>query len=249
VDGGVGRSDMVMYPLLQSASGPPTAKPRPLQERPLRRPARGRAARTRTAKACPLYREAQRILADDAPWVFTDHEIQTAALASASGLQAAPQLRSARETVSLSEAVSRPSAPPLGAGPMGRVDPSCHGAASLAGGPGGDHARLCRPPRGPPPAPAGDGADEPLHVSTSAGSVAAARRPGPVALDEAPGPGRGLQRFRQPLILRPARSPLDPRRHGPRRPLGDTAGLDPRSHEYGRLAFAPACRFAGSASC
>jgi peptide/nickel transport system substrate-binding protein len=36
---------------------------------------------TDQGKRAALYREAQRILVDDAPWVFIDHEIQIAAFA------------------------------------------------------------------------------------------------------------------------------------------------------------------------
>ena len=57
---------------------------------------------TDQAKRAEAYREAQRILYDDAPWIFVDHEVQTAALSRrvrASELRPSFDLRV--ETISL----------------------------------------------------------------------------------------------------------------------------------------------------
>src|SRR2546430_16658039 len=53
-------------------------------------------------KRAELYREAQRILVDDAPWVFVDHEIQTAAHARrVQGFKLHPSFDLRVETISL----------------------------------------------------------------------------------------------------------------------------------------------------
>src|SRR2546430_17541637 len=53
-------------------------------------------------KRAELYREAQRILVDDAPWVFVDHEIQTAAHAKrVQGFKLHPSFDLRVETISL----------------------------------------------------------------------------------------------------------------------------------------------------
>ncbi len=73
--------DMVMYPLLHSSQWTPVGPNRALYKN-ARFDALLQQARLTTdqAKRAQLYREAQRILVDDAPWVFVDHEIQIAAL-------------------------------------------------------------------------------------------------------------------------------------------------------------------------
>ncbi len=72
--------DMVMYPLLHSTQWTPGGPNRALYKNPkfddLLHQAR---ISTDQAKRAELYREAQRILHDDPPWIFVDHEIQVAA--------------------------------------------------------------------------------------------------------------------------------------------------------------------------
>jgi peptide/nickel transport system substrate-binding protein len=74
--------DMVMYPLLHSSQWTPNGPNRALYKNPkfddLLQQAR---LTTDQAKRASLYKEAQRILVDDAPWIFVDHEIQIAAVA------------------------------------------------------------------------------------------------------------------------------------------------------------------------
>src|SRR5881628_2032219 len=71
--------DMVMYPLLHSSQWTPGGPNRALYKSDtfdeLLHQAR---LTTDQAKRAELYRQAQRILADDPPWIFVDHEIQTA---------------------------------------------------------------------------------------------------------------------------------------------------------------------------
>lgn len=71
---------MVMYPLLHSSQWTPGGPNRALYKNPrfdeLLHQAR---LTTDQAKRADLYRDAQRILVDDPPWIFIDHEIQTAA--------------------------------------------------------------------------------------------------------------------------------------------------------------------------
>jgi peptide/nickel transport system substrate-binding protein len=73
--------DMVMYPLLHSSQWTPNGPNRALYKNPkfddLLQQAR---LTTDQARRASLYKEAQRLLVDDAPWVFVDHEIQIAAL-------------------------------------------------------------------------------------------------------------------------------------------------------------------------
>jgi peptide/nickel transport system substrate-binding protein len=72
--------DMVMYPLLHSSQWTPVGPNRALYKNPrfdeLLHQAR---LATDQGKRAELYREAQRILMDDPPWVFIDHEVQIAA--------------------------------------------------------------------------------------------------------------------------------------------------------------------------
>ena len=57
---------------------------------------------TDQARRASLYKEAQRILVDDAPWVFVDHEIQIAALARrVQGFKLHPSFDLRVETISL----------------------------------------------------------------------------------------------------------------------------------------------------
>ena len=73
--------DMVMYPLLHSSQWTPNGPNRALYKNPkfddLLQQAR---LTTDQARRASIYKEAQRLLVDDAPWVFVDHEIQIAAL-------------------------------------------------------------------------------------------------------------------------------------------------------------------------
>jgi peptide/nickel transport system substrate-binding protein len=95
--------DMVMYPLLHSSQWTPVGPNRALYKNP-RFDALLQQARVTTdqAKRAQLYREAQRILVDDAPWVFVDHEIQIAALSKrVQGFKLHPSFDLRVETISL----------------------------------------------------------------------------------------------------------------------------------------------------
>jgi peptide/nickel transport system substrate-binding protein len=57
---------------------------------------------TDQAKRAELYREAQRLLHDDPPWIFIDHEVQTAAFAKrVQGFKLHPSFDLRVETISL----------------------------------------------------------------------------------------------------------------------------------------------------
>ena len=95
--------DMVMYPLLHSSQWTPTGPNRALYKNErfdeLLHQAR---LTTDQGKRAALYREAQRILVDDPPWIFIDHEIQTAALARrVGGFKLHPSFDLRVETISL----------------------------------------------------------------------------------------------------------------------------------------------------
>jgi len=95
--------DMVMYPLLHSSQWTPNGPNRALYKNDkyddLLHQAR---LTTDQKKRAELYREAQRILVDDAPWVFVDHEIQTAAHAKrVQGFKLHPSFDLRVETISL----------------------------------------------------------------------------------------------------------------------------------------------------
>jgi peptide/nickel transport system substrate-binding protein len=95
--------DMVMYPLLHSSQWTPVGPNRALYKNP-RFDALLQQARLSTdqAKRAHLYKEAQRILVDDAPWVFVDHEIQIAALSKrVQGFKLHPSFDLRVETISL----------------------------------------------------------------------------------------------------------------------------------------------------
>ncbi|HUM16862.1 MAG TPA: ABC transporter substrate-binding protein [Candidatus Nitrosotalea sp.] len=72
--------DMVMYPLLHSSQWTPSGPNRALYKNEkydeLLHQAR---LTTDQARRADLYRQAQKLLVEDAPWIFIDHEIQTAA--------------------------------------------------------------------------------------------------------------------------------------------------------------------------
>jgi peptide/nickel transport system substrate-binding protein len=95
--------DMVMYPLLHSSQWTPTGPNRALYKNEkyddLLHQAR---LTTDQAKRADLYRQAQRILIDDAPWIFVDHEIQTAAHSKrVQGFKLHPSFDLRVETISL----------------------------------------------------------------------------------------------------------------------------------------------------
>jgi len=95
--------DMVMYPLLHSSQWTPAGPNRALYKNErfdeLLHQAR---LTTDQGKRAALYREAQRILVDDPPWIFIDHEIQTAAHAKrVQGFKLHPSFDLRVETISL----------------------------------------------------------------------------------------------------------------------------------------------------
>ena len=95
--------DMVMYPLLHSSQWTPVGPNRALYKN-ARFDTLLQQARLTTdqAKRAQLYKEAQRILIDDAPWVFVDHEIQIAALTKrVQGFKLHPSFDLRVETISL----------------------------------------------------------------------------------------------------------------------------------------------------
>ncbi|PYM96350.1 MAG: ABC transporter substrate-binding protein [Candidatus Rokuibacteriota bacterium] len=95
--------DMVMYPLLHSSQWTPAGPNRALYKN-ARFDELLQQARlvTDQGKRAELYREAQRILVDDPPWIFIDHEIQTAAHAKrVQGFRLHPSFDLRVETISL----------------------------------------------------------------------------------------------------------------------------------------------------
>ena len=95
--------DMVMYPLLHSSQWTPGGPNRAMYKNAhfddLLHQAR---VATDQAKRAELYREAQRILYDDPPWIFIDHEVQTAAFARrVQGFKLHPSFDLRVETISL----------------------------------------------------------------------------------------------------------------------------------------------------
>ena len=95
--------DMVMYPLLHSTQWTPGGPNRALYKNErydeLLHQAR---LGTDQAKRAEAYREAQRILYDDAPWIFVDHEVQIAALSRrVQGFKLHPSFDLRVETISL----------------------------------------------------------------------------------------------------------------------------------------------------
>jgi peptide/nickel transport system substrate-binding protein len=94
---------MVMYPLLHSSQWTPGGPNRALYKNPkfddLLHQAR---ISTDQARRTELYREAQRILYDDPPWIFIDHEVQIAAFAKrVQGFKLHPSFDLRVETISL----------------------------------------------------------------------------------------------------------------------------------------------------
>jgi peptide/nickel transport system substrate-binding protein len=95
--------DLVMYPLLHSSQWTPNGPNRALYKNAkfddLLQQAR---LLTDQAKRAELYRQAQRILTDDPPWIFIDHEIQVGALSKrVQGFTLHPSFDLRVETISL----------------------------------------------------------------------------------------------------------------------------------------------------
>jgi peptide/nickel transport system substrate-binding protein len=95
--------DLVMYPLLHSSQWTPNGPNRALYKNPkfddLLQQAR---LLTDQAKRAELYRQAQRLLVDDPPWIFIDHEIQVGALSKrVQGFRLHPSFDLRVETITL----------------------------------------------------------------------------------------------------------------------------------------------------
>ena len=95
--------DMVMYPLLHSSQHTPVGPNRAMYKNPkfdeLLQEAR---LATDQNKRAQLYRDAQKILMDDPPWIFIDHEVQTAAFSKrVQGFKLHPSFDLRVETISL----------------------------------------------------------------------------------------------------------------------------------------------------
>jgi peptide/nickel transport system substrate-binding protein len=95
--------DMVMYPLLHSSQWTPNGPNRALYKNERFDELLAQARQTTDqAKRVQLYRDAQKILVEDAPWVFVDHEIQIAATSKrVQGLKLHPSFDLRVETISL----------------------------------------------------------------------------------------------------------------------------------------------------
>ena len=94
---------MVMYPLLHSSQHTPVGPNRAMYKNPkfdeLLQEAR---LATDQNKRAQLYRDAQKILMDDPPWIFIDHEVQTAAFSKrVQGFKLHPSFDLRVETISL----------------------------------------------------------------------------------------------------------------------------------------------------
>ncbi|HTI55653.1 MAG TPA: ABC transporter substrate-binding protein [Verrucomicrobiae bacterium] len=95
--------DLVMYPLLHSSQWTPAGPNRAMYKNPRFDEVLTQARLTTDqAKRAQLYREAQRLLHDDPPWIFIDHEVQTAAFAKrVQGFKLHPSFDLHLETISL----------------------------------------------------------------------------------------------------------------------------------------------------
>jgi peptide/nickel transport system substrate-binding protein len=95
--------DMVMYPLLHSSQWTPNGPNRALYKNEQFDKLLTEARHTTDqAKRATLYKQAQKILIDDAPWIFIDHEIQLAAMAKrVQGFKLHPSFDLRVETISL----------------------------------------------------------------------------------------------------------------------------------------------------
>ena len=95
--------DMVMYPLLHSSQWTPNGPNRALYKN-ARFDELLQQARlvTDQGKRAELYRQAQRLLLDDPPWIFIDHEVQIAAFSRrVQGFKLHPSFDLRVETISL----------------------------------------------------------------------------------------------------------------------------------------------------
>jgi peptide/nickel transport system substrate-binding protein len=95
--------DMVMYPLLHSSQHTPVGPNRAMYKNQkfdeLLQEAR---LATDQNKRAQLYRDAQKVLMDDPPWIFIDHEVQTAAFSKrVQGFKLHPSFDLRVETISL----------------------------------------------------------------------------------------------------------------------------------------------------
>jgi peptide/nickel transport system substrate-binding protein len=95
--------DMVMYPLFHSSQWTPNGPNRAMYKNEKFDALLTEARHvTDQAKRAALYREAQKILYDDAPWVFVDHEILIAATSKrVQGFKLHPNFDLRVETISL----------------------------------------------------------------------------------------------------------------------------------------------------
>ena len=95
--------DLVLYPLLHSSQWTPVGPNRAMYKNPRFDEALTQARLTTDqAKRAELYREAQRLLHDDPPWIFIDHEVQTAAYVKrVQGFKLHPSFDLRVETISL----------------------------------------------------------------------------------------------------------------------------------------------------
>ena len=95
--------DMVMYPLFHSSQWTPNGPNRAMYKNEKFDALLTEARHvTDQAKRAALYREAQKILYDDAPWVFVDHEILIAATSKrVQGFKLHPSFDLRVETISL----------------------------------------------------------------------------------------------------------------------------------------------------
>ena len=95
--------DMVMYPLLHSSQWTPNGPNRALYKNEQFDKLLSEARLTTDqAKRAALYRQAQKILIEDAPWIFVDHEVQIAATSKrVQGFKLHPSFDLRVETISL----------------------------------------------------------------------------------------------------------------------------------------------------
>ena len=95
--------DLVMYPLLHSSQWTPSGPNRAMYKNTRFDEVLAQARLTTDqGKRAELYREAQRLLHDDPPWIFIDHEVQTAAHSKrVQGFKLHPSFDLRVETISL----------------------------------------------------------------------------------------------------------------------------------------------------
>src|SRR5262245_55083457 len=103
--------DLVVYPLLHSSQWTPGGPNRALYKNErLDEILQQARIVTDQGKRAELYREAQRILAEDPPWIFIDHEIQIAAFSRrVQGFKLHPSFDLRVETISLPSVLERAS--------------------------------------------------------------------------------------------------------------------------------------------